>query len=120
MQKGIIQGYPLSTFLFNVLVDCEVKNLVITFPEIDRNMDIHTETMMAFYDDDRMIAGTDKIKIELQLDKLNDILNNLGLVLNFYKSECMASFPPIKIRIWTDEVYVKCFDKKLGLTKFKI
>ena len=41
------------------------------------------------------------------MDKLNYILNNLGLYINHSKSEWMESFPPLKMRRWTDDSYKK-------------
>ena len=50
-----------------------------------------------------MIAGVDKPNLENIIDKISDILNNLGLFLNHAKTECMATYPPLNIIRWLDD-----------------
>lgn len=92
-QRGIIQGDHLSPMLFNILVDFLVQNLMMTFLDIDRTLNIYEENILDFYEDDGMIEGTEKRNLEDRLDKINDILNNLGLFINHNKTEWMTTYP---------------------------
>lgn len=113
-QKGIIQGDPLSLFLFNIMIDCMIQNLINTFPEIDKNLDYKSENLISFYEDDGMISGIDKSNLETRMDKISNILTNLGLSLNHEKTVWMATFPPLNIRWWSDEAYSRYTDRKLN------
>ena len=47
-QPVVIQGDPLSSFLFNIMIDCMIRNLINTFPYIDKNLDTKSENLISF------------------------------------------------------------------------
>ncbi len=96
-ERGVTQGGPLSSLMFNVCVDAVVREwLHQTLGEEvahDGIGDRVAEVLVAFYVDDGLIASRDPVWLQESFDILIGLFERIGLFTNAAKTKVMTCIP---------------------------
>jgi len=96
-ERGVTQGGPLSSLMFNVCVDAVVREwLHQTLGEEaarDGLGDRAAEILVAFYVDDGLIASRDPVWLQESFDVLIGLFERIGLFTNAAKTKAMVCIP---------------------------
>jgi hypothetical protein len=85
--RGVRQGCPLSTFLFNAVIDMCLDGI-----EVDFGYSLSDVVSLAelFFADDGILVSETRLGCKRLLDRLTDRFRRVGLVLNARKSQSLA------------------------------
>jgi Reverse transcriptase (RNA-dependent DNA polymerase) len=106
-QRGVIQGDPLSPFIFNIVVDAVVHELRTQFPLGD--------LFILFYADDGWLASYRPEVLQQAVDTVTDLFQRMGLKMNSEKTKTMSSHPGNAFHSIASPAFSRCLTGE-GLT----
>jgi hypothetical protein len=108
-KRGITQGGPLSSLMFNVCVDAVVREwLCQTLDKVVARDGIGNQVakiLVAFYVNDGLIASRDPFWLQESFDILIGLFERIGLFKNASKTKVMICIPRRIHEAYTDEEY---------------
>ena len=115
-ERGVTQGGPLSSTLFNILVDAVVREWLRQVLGEDAAQhgvgDEVARFCALFYIDDAIAQDRDRARLQTAADILADLFDRVGLRTNTSKTKVMVCVPgKIRTRL-TEESYI---ESRLGL-----
>ena len=108
-ERGVTQGGPLSSLMFNVCVDAVVREWLhqTLGEEVARDGigELVAEQLVAFYVDDGLIASRDPVWLQESFDILIGLFERIGLFTNAAKTKVMVCIPGRIREGYTEEEY---------------
>ena len=94
---GVMQEYPLSPTIFNVVVDAVVRNCVMVViagaeEQGKRGKEVSHQAAF-FYADDGMVASSEPLWLQGAFNTLVGLFDRVGLQTNFGKTVGMVCLP---------------------------
>jgi exonuclease III len=109
-ERGIPQGDITSPIIFNILVDCVLR-------EWYRLLEDPTILSVYFYADDGRLSGYSPTAIQFGLDLFQDLFSRIGLHFNAKKTKTMISINPSPYRWLSTEAFKRRYDHTLPTFK---
>ncbi len=110
-KRGVTQGGPLSSLMFNVCVNAVVREWLCQMLDKDiacnRIGDRVAKILVAFYVDDGPIASCDPFWLQEPFDILIRLFERIGLFTNASKMKVMVCIPGRIREAYTDEEYAE-------------
>jgi hypothetical protein len=110
-KKGVTQGGPLSSLMFNVCVDAVVREWLYQTLDEDiareRIGDRVAKMLVAFYVNDGLIASRDPVWLQESFDILIRLFEQISLFRNAPKTKVMICIPRQIRKAYTVEQYAK-------------
>ncbi len=107
--RGVTQGGPLSSLMFNVCVDAVVREWLHQTLGDDaareRIGDDVAQWLVAFYIDDRLVARRDPVWLQASFDILVGLFERIRLFKNAAKTKVMTCIPGRIREGYTEEEY---------------
>ncbi|KAJ1530279.1 hypothetical protein ONE63_005201 [Megalurothrips usitatus] len=91
--RGVRQGYPLSPWLFTLIMHWAIRRAVLRTPAFSLELGVLLPAILA-YADDLLLLSTRRADLEELLQVLLPELAELGLHINAAKCEYLLRFPP--------------------------
>jgi hypothetical protein len=115
--RGVTQGGPLSSLIFNVVVNAVVREWLHQTLDNEAARDGLTMAqsatrMVSFYVDDGVLSARDPVWLQSTLDVLITLFEQVGLKMNTKKTQVMTCIPGKIRESLSKEVY---HDSRLGL-----
>jgi hypothetical protein len=110
-ERGITQGGPLSSLMFNVCVNAIVREWL--YQMLDEDIardgigDRVAKILVAFYIDDGRIASQDPVWLQESFNILIGLFERIGLFTNVSKTKVMICIPGRIRKAYTEEQYAK-------------
>ncbi len=110
-KRGVTQGGPLSSLMFNVCVDAIVREWL--YQTLDENIardgigDRVAKILVAFYVDDGLIASQDPVWLQELFNILIGLFEQIGLFMNASKTKVMICIPGRIREAYTEEQYAE-------------
>ena len=108
-ERGVTQGGPLSSLMFNVCVDAVVREWLHQTLGAEAARDgigeRVAEILVAFYVDDGRIASRDPVWLQESFDILIGLFERIGLFTNAAKTKVMTCIPGRIREGYTEEEY---------------
>jgi hypothetical protein len=108
-KRGVTQGGPLSSLMFNMCVDAVVREWLHQVLGDDAARggigDDVAEWLVAFYIDDGLVASRDPVWLQSSFDVLVGLFEHIGLVTNASKTKVMTCIPGRIREDYTEEEY---------------
>ncbi len=110
-KRGITQGGPLSSIIFNVCVDAIVREWLCQ--TLDKDIvcdgigDQGAKILVAFYVDDGLIASRDPLCLQKLFNILIGLFERIGLFTHASKMKVMVCIPGRIREAYTDEEYAE-------------
>ena len=109
-ERGVTQGGPLSSLMFNVCVDAVVREWLhqrmlgeeATHDGLGERI---VKILVAFYVDDGLIASCDPVWLQESFDILIELFERIGLFTNAAKMKAMVCIPGQIQEGYTEEEY---------------
>jgi hypothetical protein len=107
--RGVTQGGPLSSLMFNVCVDCVVREWLqqVLGDDVARDGvgELVRDQCIAFFVDDGLVAARCPVWLQASFDILISLFERIGLMANADKTKVVTCLPG-KIRVaQTEEEY---------------
>jgi hypothetical protein len=110
-ERGVTQGGPLSSLMFNVCVDAVVREWLCQMLDKnaarDRIGNRVAEMLVAFYLDDGLIASRDPVWLQELFDILIGLFKWIGLFTNASNTKVMVCTPGRIRKAYTKEQYTE-------------
>ncbi len=110
-KRGVIQGGPLSSLMFNVCVNAIVREWLCQMLDEDIARDRIgnqvAKILVAFYVDDGLIASRDPVWLQESFNILIGLFEGIGLFTNASKMKVMICIPGRIREAYTEEQYAK-------------
>ena len=106
--RGTPQGDGFSPDLFNILVDCVLREWCVRM-RVDPAL-LPAIILAIFYADDGRIAGYDPTVVQTGIDTFIELFARIGLQLNPTKTKFMVSSPTRQSYLLSDAAYRRRFD----------
>ncbi len=110
-ERGVTQGGPLSSLMFNVCVNAIVREWLCQTLDEDTARDKIgnqvAEMLVAFYVDNGLIASRDPVWLQELFDILIGLFEWIGLFTNASKTKVMVCTPGRIREAYTEEQYAK-------------
>ncbi len=108
-KRGVTQGGPLSSLMFNVCVDAVVREWLHQVLGDDAARggigDDVAEWLVAFYIDNGLVASRDPVWLQSSFDVLVGLFERIGLFTNASKTKVMTCIPGRIREGYTEEEY---------------
>jgi hypothetical protein len=94
--RGVTQGGPLSSIMFNVCVDAVIREWLRWTINEDAASGVFSEAcreIVAFFIDDRLVRSRDPIWLQSTMEVLVTLFEGIGLRTNHDKTKVMTCVP---------------------------
>ena len=99
MKRGVLQGDPLSPYLFNICLDWALSGLS---SDVGAELGGHRLTYLAFADDVALLANT-RVGLQRNLDSLSGEARRIGLSLGVRKCATLGILANKKRKTWAQD-----------------
>jgi hypothetical protein len=110
-KRGVTQGGPLSSLMFNVCVDAAVREWLCQMLDKDAARNgigaRVAEILVAFYVDDGLIASHDPVWLQESFNIQIGLFEWIGLFTNASKTKVMVCIPEWIREAYTEEQYAE-------------
>jgi hypothetical protein len=110
-KRGVTQGGPLSSLMFNVCVDAVVREWLCQMLDKDAAQDGISnqvaEMLVVFYLDDGLVASCDPVWLQESFKILIGLFEWIGLFTNAFKTKTMVCTLGRVRKAYTEEQYAK-------------